>query len=136
MFPLRFPTVWDLGGAGRMAQGYTRGQVYVDTMNDSKVLELSVDVVDQLAALADSVRLAIVQQLATYGTQCVCDLNTHAQVSPTKLSYHLKILKDAGLIRGTRRGRWIDYALVPGAFDEMAGILHQLGRATEKAALS
>jgi ArsR family transcriptional regulator, arsenate/arsenite/antimonite-responsive transcriptional repressor len=34
-----------------------------------------------------------------------------ADVSPTLLSHHLKVLREAGLIKGSRRGRWIDYAL-------------------------
>jgi ArsR family transcriptional regulator len=37
--------------------------------------------------------------------------------------YHLKVLREAGLITGTRRGRWIDYELVPGALDRLRNAL-------------
>lgn len=40
-----------------------------------------------------------------------CVLADVAQVSPTLLSHHLKVLREAGLITGVKRGRWIDYSL-------------------------
>jgi ArsR family transcriptional regulator len=66
--------------------------------------------VERLRALGDPVRFSIVQELRG-GTRCACDLARVAEVSPTLLSHHLKVLRAAGLITGSRRGRWIDYTL-------------------------
>jgi ArsR family transcriptional regulator len=67
-------------------------------------------VVEQFKALGDRVRWAIVRELQA-GTRCACELSDVAEVSPTLLSHHLKVLREAGLIVGTKRGRWIDYTL-------------------------
>ena len=72
-------------------------------MDDSSIIE-------QLRALGDPVRFSIVQELRG-GSRCACDLARMAEVSPTLLSHHLKVLRAAGLITGSRRGRWIDYTL-------------------------
>jgi ArsR family transcriptional regulator len=71
--------------------------------------------VEQLRALADPVRLAIVRELRS-GTRCACELAQVAEVSSPLLSHHLKALRAVGLIRGARRGRWIDYTLDETAF--------------------
>jgi ArsR family transcriptional regulator len=67
-------------------------------------------VVEQFKALGDPVRWAIVRELRA-GTRCACELSDVADVSPPLLSHHLKVLREAGLIAGTKRGRWIDYTL-------------------------
>ena len=67
-------------------------------------------------ALSDHTRLAIVKRLAG-GERCVCDLQDLLDASQSRLSYHLKTLKDAGLISDRRDGRWVHYSLVPGALD-------------------
>jgi len=67
-------------------------------------------VVEQFKALGDPVRWAIVRELQG-GTRCACVLADVAQVSPNLLSHHLKVLREAGLITGAKRGRWIDYSL-------------------------
>jgi ArsR family transcriptional regulator len=82
-------------------------------MAGSTVLESTdVEAVAGLAALAEPVRLAIVRALAE-GQRCVCDLQEKVGVAPNLLSYHLRVLREAGLITGTHRGRWIDYRLDP-----------------------
>jgi ArsR family transcriptional regulator len=63
-----------------------------------------------LAALADPVRLAVLSTLAK-GEQCVCDLLEQVPVAENLLSYHLRVLREAGLVVATRRGRWVDYRL-------------------------
>jgi ArsR family transcriptional regulator len=67
-------------------------------------------VVEQFKALGDPVRWAIVRELRS-GTRCACELSDVAEVSAPLLSHHLKVLREAGLIAGTKRGRWIDYSL-------------------------
>jgi ArsR family transcriptional regulator, arsenate/arsenite/antimonite-responsive transcriptional repressor len=62
------------------------------------------------AALGDATRLRILGVLAAR-THCVCDLRERVDIPANLLSYHLRVLRDAGLVRASRRGRWIDYAL-------------------------
>ena len=45
------------------------------------------------------------------GTRCACALAELTEVSPPLLSHHLRVLREAGLISGAKRGRWIDYTL-------------------------
>ena len=75
-----------------------------------------------LQAIADPVRWTVLDRLAS-GTRCVCDLQEHVEVSNTLLSYHLRILRDAGLVTTARRGRWIDYTLAVDAPDRLAAAL-------------
>lgn len=78
-------------------------QRYPAHMDDSMVVE-------QFKALGDPVRWAIVSELRG-GTRCACELADVADVSAPLLSHHLKVLREAGLISGEKRGRWIDYTL-------------------------
>jgi ArsR family transcriptional regulator len=71
-----------------------------------------------LSTVADPNRLAVLNALAT-GTKCVCDLQVRVPIAANLLSYHLKVLREAGLIVGVRRGRWIDYSLAEGALDRL-----------------
>jgi ArsR family transcriptional regulator len=80
-----------------------------------------------LAVVADANRLALLQVLAD-GTACVCKLQERVPVAANLLSYHLKVLREAGLVHGTRRGRWIDYALTDGALDRLHGALPAVRR--------
>lgn len=74
-----------------------------------------VELTSRLAALADPVRLRLVETLAG-GGRCVCDLRERVPVPANLLSYHLRVLRDAGLVTATRRGRWVDYRLDDGGF--------------------
>jgi ArsR family transcriptional regulator, arsenate/arsenite/antimonite-responsive transcriptional repressor len=62
-------------------------------------------------ALADQKRLQIMYELTQKGNTCVCDLVEIVEMPQSKLSYHLKILLDAGLIRRETRGTWSYYEL-------------------------
>jgi ArsR family transcriptional regulator len=62
------------------------------------------------AALSDQVRLGILEELAKEET-CVCRLLEKFDIAPNLLSYHLRVLRDAGLVNTSRRGRWVDYSL-------------------------
>ena len=74
-----------------------------------------VELTGRLAALADPVRLRLVGVLAG-GGRCVCDLQEQVPVPANLLSYHLRVLREAGLVTATRRGRWVDYRLDGGGF--------------------
>jgi len=55
--------------------------------------------------------------------RCNCHFQEQLDLAPNLLSYHLKVLRDAGLIVGTKRGRWVDYALTDTACDLVAAAL-------------
>ena len=75
-----------------------------------------------LKAVADPKRLEILEMLSPQ-IRCNCHLQEHLALAPSLLSYHLKVLREAGLILGTRRGRWVDYALTDSARDLIAAAL-------------
>ena len=53
------------------------------------------------------------------GPCCACELAEIADVSAPLLSHHLRVLREAGLIVGAKRGRWIDYTLNRDAVTEL-----------------
>lgn len=63
-------------------------------------------------ALSDETRLKIVGKLLL-GEQCVCNLMDTLDAAQSRLSFHMKTLKDAGLVTDRRAGRWIHYSLNP-----------------------
>lgn len=76
-----------------------------------------------LGAAADPVRLRLLSELARRDVACVCELQTTPPIGDNLLSYHLKVLREAGLIVGTRRGRWVDYSLTEGALERLHAAL-------------
>lgn len=93
-------------------------------MIESISLEQSIEVdASLLAAVADPTRLAILRQLTATTPTCVCELSVGPTIPPNLLSYHLKVLRDAGLVETTRRGRRIDYALTADALDRLHAAL-------------
>lgn len=68
-----------------------------------------------LKALSDPLRLRMLSAIATdgRGESCVCDLAELAAVSQPTVSHHLKVLKDAGVLRSERRGTWVWYGIEP-----------------------
>ena len=83
-------------------------------------------IVEQLQALAEETRLAIVRELAQ-GERCVCELQSELVAAQSRLSFHLGKLKRAGLIADRRDGRWVYYRLVPGALEALQSALGSLG---------
>jgi ArsR family transcriptional regulator len=73
-------------------------------------------------AVAEETRFRIVQMLRR-GDRCVCELQADLDAAQSRLSFHLKKLKDAGVISDRRDGRWVYYTLVPEALDEMRAFL-------------
>ena len=61
-------------------------------------------------ALSDPIRIAVIE-LLTKNELCVCDLCSRLEVSQSKLSFHLKNLKEAHLIHSRQEGRWMYYSL-------------------------
>ena len=71
-----------------------------------------------LKALADPIRLEVIHALAN-GERCVCDLTTDLNLSQSKLSFHLRVLREAGLLADRQSGRWIYYRLEPHALSAL-----------------
>ena len=76
-------------------------------------------------ALSDETRLRLLELLRA-GEQCVCDLTDSLETGQSRLSFHLKVLKDAGLVTDRREGRWVYYALDLAALDALVDFLSGL----------
>jgi ArsR family transcriptional regulator len=78
-------------------------------LSESEAVELA----HVLAALGDPVRLRLLSLVAAEDEVCSCDLEAPLDRSQPTVSHHTKILADAGLIVGDRRGRWTWWKVVP-----------------------
>lgn len=92
------------------------------------------DLAKVAAALADPVRISILRLLANPPEQllcsssgggacaangvCVCEFSRHLRISQPRASYHLRILKEAGLVTERPRGKWTYYAIEPDQITE------------------
>jgi ArsR family transcriptional regulator len=83
--------------------------------SSTAVDSIPVELTTGFAALADPVRLRLIGVLAG-GGRCVCDLQEAVPVAPNLLSYHLRVLREAGLVIASKRGRWVDYRLCGAGF--------------------
>ena len=63
------------------------------------------------SALNDETRIKILKFINIYGKCCVCDLENSFEMIQSRLSRHLKILKEAGFLRLEREGRWAYYSV-------------------------
>jgi DNA-binding transcriptional ArsR family regulator len=79
-----------------------------------------------LAALADPTRLAIVRQLASEAETCACDFTSTCDVGQPTVSHHLRVLRDAGVVVGERRGSWVFYRLAPDVAERLGSIARDL----------
>ncbi len=80
------------------------------------------------AALADATRLSILSLLANSLEHevCVCDITSSFSLAQPTISHHLRILRDAGLIKGDKRGKWVYYSLIKGRAEEIKIMVDQL----------
>jgi ArsR family transcriptional regulator len=86
-----------------------------------------------LRALADPHRLAVLEALAG-GERCVCELTAELGLAQSKLSFHLRVLREAGLLADRQQGRWVYYRLRPEALTALGDWLGDLaGRCAEPA---
>lgn len=88
----------------------------------------AVDLASRLTALADPVRLHILSIIASSATGevCACDFVEPIGRSQPTVSHHLRVLADAGLVVGDKRGRWVWYRV---ADDEIERVVRTLGEA-------
>ncbi|MBA3026375.1 MAG: metalloregulator ArsR/SmtB family transcription factor [Sulfurimonas sp.] len=64
-----------------------------------------------VAALNDETRVLLLRFLDEHGEMCVCDLQLSLDMIQSRLSRHLKILKDAGFLKVVRKGTWAYYSI-------------------------
>jgi len=68
------------------------------------------DMTDVFKALTDETRLRILK-LLEYGELCVCEIVASVNIVQPKVSFHLRTLKRAGLVKDTKHGKWTHYRL-------------------------
>jgi ArsR family transcriptional regulator len=78
-----------------------------------------------LKALAEPIRLRLIEVLGN-GERCVCELTSELGMAQSKLSFHLKVLKEAGLLNAREDGRWVYYSLEPQSLQELRAWLGSL----------
>jgi ArsR family transcriptional regulator len=76
-------------------------------------------------AMGDPVRLRLLSLIASHGggEACVCDLSGVFDLTGPTISHHLKVLREAGLITGERRGTWVYYRIQPEALGRLSAVL-------------
>ena len=76
-------------------------------------------------ALSDETRLEIVRCLAG-GERCVCELTSDLEAAQSRMSFHLRALKEAGLVTDRKDGRWVYYTLNRDALEGIEALLDAL----------
>ena len=79
-------------------------------------------------ALSDPTRLSILRRLRL-GERCVCDLTDALDAAQSRLSFHLKVLKDAGLVTDRKDGRWMYYTVNTETLAEVGEVADALAAA-------
>ncbi len=83
------------------------------------------DLAGIFAALGDPVRLRLFSMVAAQGEACGCHLEGPLERSQPTISHHTRILAEAGLIVGEKRGRWVWWSVVPERLDVAARVLRR-----------
>ncbi len=94
----------------------------VPVLDETAAVELAAG----FKAVADPTRLRLLTLIAAHedGEACVCDLTDAFALSGPTISHHLKVLREAGLIAGDRRGTWIYYRVLPDALAALSHVLN------------
>jgi ArsR family transcriptional regulator len=92
-----------------------------ESLSSGQAVELS----RSFKAIGDPVRLRLLSLIATHpgAEACVCDLTEVFDLTGPTISHHLKVLREAGLISGERRGTWVYYRVLPAALGRLADVL-------------
>jgi len=87
--------------------------------------EQAVELSRLFKAMGDPVRLRLLSLIASHagGEACVCDLTDVFDLTGPTISHHLKVLREAGLISGERRGTWVYYRVHPEALGRLSAVL-------------
>jgi ArsR family transcriptional regulator len=80
-------------------------------------------------ALSDPTRLELMKRLKG-GAKCVCELTDAMQAGQSRLSFHLRVLKRAGLVRDRREGRWKYYSVNKEGLNELKDVVVEMNGGT------
>ncbi len=103
---------------------YKNGMTTTATRSREKTVRL-------FHALSDETRLRLLEQLRE-GEQCVCELTDVFKTGQSRLSFHLRVLKDAGLVTDRPEGRWIYYSLNRDALREVEDLVAWLTESSSR----
>ncbi len=84
------------------------------------------DFLNLTSALSDETRVKILRFIDSNGELCVCDIEKSFNMIQSRISRHLKILKDAGFLNVERRGRWAYYSIAPSLKGFQAAALKEI----------
>jgi DNA-binding transcriptional ArsR family regulator len=110
-----------IGDSGRAEQRVKRLQAAADKIDVIKIKKEA----EIFKALADPCRLTIISLLKD-GELCVCEIMTALDRPQSSTSHHLTILKDAGLIKERKDGKWSRYRVADGAVVELINLAEML----------
>ncbi len=85
------------------------------------------DLAKVFAALSDPVRLRLLSLVAQAGEICSCDLQDPLGKAQPTISHHTKVLAEAGLLSGEKRGRWVWWRIMPERMAAVRGALEVRG---------
>jgi ArsR family transcriptional regulator, arsenate/arsenite/antimonite-responsive transcriptional repressor len=85
--------------------------------------EQAAGIAPMFKALGDPVRLRLMSMIASTAEVCVCDLTDAFEVSGPTISHHLRVLREAGLVDGQRRGTWVYYRVRSDALRQLGALL-------------
>ena len=68
------------------------------------------DILNIFKALSEETRLRVLK-LLDHGELCVCDIVAALDMIQPKVSFHLAVLRDAGLIKDRKQGKWTHYSI-------------------------
>lgn len=94
----------------------------VEAMDVEAFESPSEDALRLLAAVAEPLRWSVLRLLSR-APSCACNLQEHLPIAANLLSYHLKVLREAGLVTSAKRGRLVDYSIAPGAAERLRAAL-------------
>ena len=92
------------------------------------------DLAKVFKVLGDPVRLRVLSMIAAHsgGEVCVCDITTAFDLTGPTISYHLRQLREAGLVDCQRRATWVYYWIVPDRLALLAQFLDPSGAASDR----
>lgn len=88
------------------------------------------DLVRRFAALSSKVRLAMLRQMWRDASVCACAFDIQGTVTQSTVSHHLRVLREAGLVRAVRCGTFVRYSLEPGALEAVAAAALKLSQSS------
>ena len=104
-----------------------KAQGCCDPMPVHAPVEDASEQVKLLAAMSDATRLQIVAMLARLDEPlCVCEIQAHFDLGQPTISHHLKVLRDAHLVKWEKRGLWVYYSLDRATLEHAASYLNNL----------